>query len=108
MSDQPLVSILTPVYNGGPFLAETIESVLCQPYDQWEYVIVDNCSTDDTLAVAERYARKDSRIRVVRSETFADCESNHTVRSGSSAPRASTAKSFPRTTGCFRELLRAL
>jgi glycosyltransferase involved in cell wall biosynthesis len=40
--DQPLVSILTPVYNGEAFLVECIESVLSQTYRNWEYVIVNN------------------------------------------------------------------
>ena len=77
MSDRPLVSILTPVYNGDRYLREAIESILAQPYDHWEYVIVNNRSTDDTLAVAEQYARADGRIRVVTTDVFVDCESNH-------------------------------
>jgi len=77
MSNKPLVSVLTPVYNGGAYLSEAIESVLRQPYDHWEYVIVNNCSTDNSLAIAESYARADSRIRVVTNDEFVDCESNH-------------------------------
>ena len=52
---QPLVSVVTPVYNGAEYLVECIESVVNQTYANWEYVIVDNCSTDDTLAIARRY-----------------------------------------------------
>jgi len=77
MSSRPLVSILTPVFNGGRYLGEAIESVLSQSYTHWCYLIVNNCSTDDTLAVAERYARKDSRITVVTNDSFVNCESNH-------------------------------
>ena len=62
--DQPLVSVLTPVYNGEKFLAECIESVLAQDYQHWEYHIVNNCSTDGTLRIAQSYADKDPRIRV--------------------------------------------
>jgi glycosyltransferase involved in cell wall biosynthesis len=61
----PLVSIVTPVYNGERFLAECIESVLAQTYKKWEYIILNNCSTDDTLNIANSYAEKDNRIRVV-------------------------------------------
>jgi glycosyltransferase involved in cell wall biosynthesis len=63
---QPNVTLVTPVFNGAQFLGEAIESVLSQTYSNWRYLIVDNCSTDDTLAVARRYAARDARIRVVR------------------------------------------
>jgi glycosyltransferase involved in cell wall biosynthesis len=63
---QPNVTVVTPVFNGAQFLGEAIESVLSQTYSNWRYLIVDNCSTDDTLAIARRYAARDARIRVVR------------------------------------------
>lgn len=69
MSTQPVVSVVTPVHNGGPFLAECIESVLHQTHGACEHVIVDNASTDDTRAIAERYAASDSRIRVLSNAT---------------------------------------
>lgn len=65
MSAQPVVSIVTPVHNGAQFVAECIDSVLHQSYGAFEQVILDNASTDDTRAVAERYATRDGRIRVV-------------------------------------------
>ena len=67
---QPLVSVVTPVYNGAEYLVECIESVVNQTYANWEYVIVDNCSTDDTLAIARRYEARDARIRVVAADVF--------------------------------------
>lgn len=57
-----LVSIITPTYNCGPFIAETMDSVLAQSYTDWEMIIVDDCSTDDTRAIVERYQAKDSRF----------------------------------------------
>lgn len=60
---QPLVSIVTPVYNGEKYLDECIISVLKQEYSNWEYIILNNCSTDSTLTIAEKYASEDSRIR---------------------------------------------
>jgi glycosyltransferase involved in cell wall biosynthesis len=66
----PLVSIVTPVYNGAAFLGECIESVLRQTYPLWEYVIVNNHSSDGSLAIAERYAVRDERIRVLSTPAF--------------------------------------
>ncbi|MCC2658643.1 MAG: glycosyltransferase family 2 protein [Panacagrimonas sp.] len=74
---KPLVSILTPVYNNAEYLAECIESVRAQTYGNWEYVIVNNCSTDGTLEIARRYAAMDDRIRVHDNDTFLGAEANH-------------------------------
>src|SRR5436190_1534593 len=65
-----LVSVVTPVYNGARYLAECIESVLAQTYDELEYVICENHGTDETPAIVARYARADARIRVVSPERF--------------------------------------
>lgn len=66
--NQPLVSVVTPVYNGEKFLAECIESVLAQTWKNWEYVILDNCCTDSTPEIIRRFAEKDSRIRIVSNQ----------------------------------------
>jgi len=76
-SGQPLVSVVTPVYNGAEFLPECIESVLAQTYQNWEYTIVDNCSTDGTVEIAKRYAAKDSRIRLHQNAEFLRAIPNH-------------------------------
>lgn len=55
---QPLVSVITPVYNMGQFLPECIEGVLMQTYKNFEYIIVNNCSKDNTLEIASAYAKK--------------------------------------------------
>jgi glycosyltransferase involved in cell wall biosynthesis len=64
--NQPLVSVVTPFHNTAPFLAQCIESVLGQSYPKFEYVLVDNCSTDASGDIAESYALRDSRIRLIR------------------------------------------
>lgn len=76
-SNQSLVSVITPVYNGAEFLAECIESVLTQSYQNWEYTIVDNCSTDSTAEIARRYSAKDARIRIHQNKEFLRAVPNH-------------------------------
>jgi glycosyltransferase involved in cell wall biosynthesis len=61
---------VTPVYNAEAYLAECIESVLAQTYQNWEYVIVNNCSTDRSLQIARQYAEQDSRIRIHTNDRF--------------------------------------
>lgn len=65
---QPFISIILPVYNGSQFLAESIESCINQTYTNWELIIVNDCSTDNSLQIAEQYAGKDSRIRIVNNQ----------------------------------------
>lgn len=65
------VSVITPTYNCGRFIAETIDSVLAQSYTDWEMWVVDDCSTDHTREVVTAYAARDSRIQYVCLETNA-------------------------------------
>ena len=67
---RPLVSVVTPFYNTAPYLAECIESVLVQSYSQFEYILMDNCSTDGSSEIAATYASRDSRIRLIRCSQF--------------------------------------
>jgi glycosyltransferase involved in cell wall biosynthesis len=78
-TSQPLVSIVTPVYNEEEHLAECIESVLAQSYQHWDYTIVDNCSTDRSLDIARRYAARDRRIRIHENKRFLEMLPNHNV-----------------------------
>jgi glycosyltransferase involved in cell wall biosynthesis len=77
MSTEPLVSVLTPVYNGAKYLEECIESVLAQTYRNWDYRIVNNRSTDGTREIAERYAMLDPRISVVDNAEHLPIIANH-------------------------------
>ena len=63
-----LISIVLPVYNGAKYLRESIESVIAQTYPNWELLIVDDCSKDETPEIAQEYAKRDSRIRYYRNE----------------------------------------
>src|SRR5216683_862219 len=76
---QPLVSVVTPVYNGEKYLAECIESILAQTYANWEYIIINNCSTDRSLEIAQSYAEKDARIRIHNNQEFVGREANENI-----------------------------
>ena len=62
---EPLVSIITPVYNGEETIGKTIESVLNQTYKNFEMIIVDDVSEDNTIKVVKDYEKKDSRIKLI-------------------------------------------
>ena len=68
MNNNKLVSIILPVYNGADHISESIESVLKQTYQNWELIIVDDCSTDKTPEIIENFAKSDSRIYVLHNE----------------------------------------
>ena len=65
----PTVSIVLPVYNGQQFLREAVESCLQQTYRDWELILVDDASTDDSPAIIEQFVKSDSRIRSFRHDT---------------------------------------
>ena len=77
MNSAPVVSVVTPVYNGAEHLAEAVQSVLRQSCPDWEYVIYDNVSTDNTGLIVDRFAAQDSRIRVVHATEFVHATTNH-------------------------------
>jgi glycosyltransferase involved in cell wall biosynthesis len=89
---QPLVSVLTPVYNNDQHLAEAIESVLAQTYSNWDYTIVNNCSNDDSKKIALQYAERDSRIRVVDTPTFLNVDASHNFALRQTSPKAKYSK----------------
>ena len=63
------VSILTTVYNREKYIAACIDSVLASSYQDWELIIVDDVSTDTSLAIAKSYEQKDPRIKVYINQT---------------------------------------
>ena len=68
MKKQPHISIITPAYNTGHFLHETIDSILKQTHQNWDFYCCNDGSTDNTLDVLERYAKQDKRIHVFSHE----------------------------------------
>lgn len=70
MGTQPLVSVVTPFFNSALYLSECIESVLMQSYSNFEYILMDNCSNDGSYELAESYAERDHRIRLLKCSEF--------------------------------------
>lgn len=101
----PFVSILTPVYNGEKFLRPCIESVLKQTFQEWEYVIVDNCSRDATPDILREYARADRRIRVVTNNSAVGIIENHNIAFSHISPRADYCKMVQADDWIFPECL---
>lgn len=61
----PAVTVLMPVYNADRFVAQTVESVLAQSFRDFEFLIINDGSTDGSLGILQSYARRDSRLRLV-------------------------------------------
>lgn len=66
--EEKLVSIVTPVYNASRFIEQTILSVMNQTYQQWEYWLINDCSSDHSCEIIQKYAEIDSRIHLVNLE----------------------------------------
>lgn len=69
MTNNPLVSIVLPTYNGSRYLDQAIQSILNQTYQNWELIIVDDGSTDETPSIISRYTMLDPRVRSIRHPT---------------------------------------
>ena len=74
---QPRVSIVTPFYNTARYLPDAVESVLAQSYENFEYLLVNNKSADGSRDIAESYAQRDTRIRVIDNDTFVSQTTNY-------------------------------
>lgn len=68
MEQNPVVSIIIPVHNAGKYIRYTIESVISQTYDNWELILVNDCSEDDSVSVINEYAN-DQRIILINLPT---------------------------------------
>lgn len=64
--NKPNVSVITPVYNAEKFLKETIDSVLKQTYKDYEYLLVDDCSTDSSADIVKEYVENDNRVKYIK------------------------------------------
>ncbi len=66
---RPLISVLMPTYNVAPFVEEAVKSVLSQTYRNFELIVVDDCSTDETFSILQRLSKEDQRIILDRNQT---------------------------------------
>lgn len=105
----PRVSVVTPVYNNREYLAECIESILAQTYQNWDYTIVNNCCTDGSAEIARRYAAQDPRIKVHDNTEFLRAIPNHNLALRQISPESKYCKIvfgddwiFPR---CLEEMV---
>lgn len=77
----PQVSIITPCYNASRYISQTIDSVLTQTFTDWEMIIVDDGSKDDSSDIVEKYVKKDSRIRLIQQPNGGSANArNHGIR----------------------------
>src|SRR5215475_301444 len=88
----PLVSVVIPVYNGEKFIADAIRSVQAQTYVNWDLTIGNNCSTDGTVAIAQEFAARDRRIRVVTYPKFVSVVASHNNAFNLISPNAKYGK----------------
>src|SRR6476661_4282570 len=72
------ISVIIPAYNAARTLAETLESLLVQTFPNWEAIVVDDGSSDETAAIASQFTQKDSRIRVVSQTNQGVCAARNT------------------------------
>ena len=68
IENKPLVSVVMPVYNAEPYIEDSLESIIKQSYQNFEFVIVDDASTDGTFKILQKYALQDSRIKLLRNQ----------------------------------------
>jgi len=109
VNSAPLVSVVTPFYNTREFLSECIESVLRQSYQNWEYVLVDNCSTDGSSEIAARYAsRFPDKIRLIHTESFLSQVQNYNFALSCISPDSKYCKMVQADDWIFPDCLRSM
>ena len=101
----PLVSVVTPFYNTAAYLAECIESVLAQTYCDFEYLLVNNKSTDGSREIAAPYAAKDPRLRLIDNEAFVGQVENYNGALARICPESKYVKIVQADDALFPECL---
>jgi glycosyltransferase involved in cell wall biosynthesis len=105
----PLVSVVTPFYNTREYLAECIESVLRQTYANWEYILVDNCSTDGSSEIAKCYAsRFPDKICLIHTDSFLSQVQNYNFALSRISPESKYCKMVQADDWIFPDCLRSM
>jgi glycosyltransferase involved in cell wall biosynthesis len=108
-ASQPFVSVVTPFYNTRDYLSECIESVLRQTYDAWEYVLVDNCSTDGSSDIAAHYAsRFPEKIRLLHTESFLTQVQNYNFALSCISPNSKYCKMVQADDWLFPDCIKSM
>ncbi len=105
---RPFVSVVTPFYNTADYLAECIRSVLEQSYPNFEYVLLDNRSTDRSREIVESFAKNDPRIRVLENADHVGQIENHNRALRAIDPRADYCKIVQADDWIFSECLKRM
>jgi len=66
IKNKPLISVIVPLYNYRKYIGYCIQSIINQTYENWELIVVDDCSTDSSYEDAKKFVKKDNRIRVIK------------------------------------------
>lgn len=75
----PLVSIITPTYNSSHYILKTYDSIQSQTHSNWEWLVTDDCSTDDTIEVLESISATDARVKVFKNEINSGAASSRNI-----------------------------
>jgi glycosyltransferase involved in cell wall biosynthesis len=109
LESQPLVSLVTPFYNTRDYLRECIDSVLRQTYGNWEYLLVDNCSTDGSSEIAQDHARRyPGKIRLIRTESFLSQVQNYNFALSCISPLSKHCKMVQADDWIFPDCVRSM
>jgi len=68
MNKTPLISVITPVYNAEKYIFETMDSVINQTFENFEYILIDDCSPDNSAEIIKQFQKQDSRIKYIKLE----------------------------------------
>ena len=74
--NEPLVSIVVPVYNGEKYLEETLNILKNQTYKNFEVIMVDDISTDNSVQILEKFANEDERFKLIKRKTWISVAGN--------------------------------